>query len=69
VADGNHGDEAENVRFSWTEQTEEQLTALWKQNECLYDVSSELMNAAVAKSCLLLDFIVVKSFHQLHDGK
>ena len=40
------------VRFSWTEQKEEKLTALWKQHECLYDVSSELKNAAVAKSCL-----------------
>ena len=63
VADSNHGDEAKNVWFSWTEQKEEQLTALWWQQECFYDVSSALKNAAVAKSCLTVDFIVVKSFY------
>ena len=47
VADSNHGDEP---RFSWTEQKEEQLTALWKQHKRLYDVSSALGKAAVAKS-------------------
>ena len=56
VADSNHGDEAEKRRFSGTEQKEEQLTALWKQQECLYDVSSELKNAAVAESCSSVDF-------------
>jgi len=59
----------QNVRFSWTELKEEQLTAAWKQHERLYDVSSELKDAAVAKSCLSVDSIVVKSFHQVHDGK
>jgi len=41
-----------NIGFRWTEWKEEQLSALWKQHEGLYDVSSELKNAAVAKSCL-----------------
>ena len=53
-----------NVRFSWTEQKEAQITALWKKHERLYDVSSALKNAAVAKSCLSVDFIV-KNFHQI----
>ena len=53
VAHSNHGDE-------------EQLTALWKQHERLYDVSSALKNAAVAKSCLS---VAVKNLHQVHDGK
>jgi len=28
-----------------------------------------LKNAAVAKSCLSVDFIIVKNFQQVHDGK
>jgi len=42
VAERNHGDGAENVRFGWTEQKEEKLTALRKRHERLYDVSSPL---------------------------
>jgi len=66
VAEGNHGDEA---RFSWTVKKQEQLTVLWQQQECFYDVSSSLKKAAVAKSCSSVDFTVVRSFHQVHDGK
>jgi len=33
------------------------------------DVSPARKNAAVAKSRLSVDFIVVKNFHQVHDGK
>ena len=31
--------------------------------------NTALKNAAVAKSCLLVNFVVVKKFHQVQDGK
>ena len=48
-------------KFNLTVQKEVQKFALWQQHKCLYDVSSAPKNAAVAKRCLSIDFIIVKN--------